>query len=207
MAKKGAKTEVNSMSDMKYSVYVIQILIVIVLSYLGIVAGGQVAQGVSLFYWAYPFFVLFTLYWGIWGIAGAYLGSVIGGGIFIGLPVHVSVIYGLGDLIAALMIYLVYNSKMLKTHGVSKYGDDIFKSKAAAAWFISWIVVVTNILGGLVGVTALLELGEVTSTTYLIALAAWVIGDALLLIILPALSEWLTPIMMKNGLIDSAEVM
>jgi hypothetical protein len=198
------KTATKASADLKYSVYVIQILIIIVLSYLGIVMGGQMAGGVSLFYWAYPFFVLFTLYWGIWGIAGAYLGSVIGAGMFTGLSPTVSILFSTGDLIAALLIYIVYNSRMLRDRGVSRYGDDIYGNRIAAAWFFAWVIVVTNIIGGLIGVTALLELNVIGTGQYFTAFGAWVVGDALLLLIFPALSGWLTPIIRRNGLIPEA---
>ncbi len=188
-------------ADLRYSTYIIQILIVIVLSYLGMAFGGKVAGGVSIFYWAYPFFILFTLYWGVWGIAGAYLGSVIGAGLFSGLSPSTSIIFGAGDLIAALLVYLIYSSSMLRKRGVSAYGYDIYNNRRSAAWFFAWVIVVSNIIGGLIGVTALLELGSITPGGYFLTFGTWVVGNALLLLIFPALSEWLTPMLKSNGLV------
>lgn len=44
------KTAKKASADLRYSAYIIQILVVIVLSYIGMAFGGKVAGGVSIFY-------------------------------------------------------------------------------------------------------------------------------------------------------------
>ena len=185
----------------KYTVYILQIVLVIALSYLG-VKDTPFVQGIGLLYWAYPVFVLFTLWWGIWGVAGAYIGSLVGAGLFAGLSPAVSILFSTGDLVAAILILILYRSTILKKQSISPYGSDILSNPKAFAWFISWIVVVTNVLGGLIGVTILLELGFVTAATYSLNLGVWIVGDAIVLILFPFLSKCLTPIMERKGLLQ-----
>ena len=56
-------------STTQYVLYAVQIAAVIILSYLSVVLLGPLSySGISLFYFVYPFFLVFTMWWGIWGI-------------------------------------------------------------------------------------------------------------------------------------------
>jgi len=184
----------------QYVLYAVQIAVVILLSWLGAVATPVVGPGIGFLYWAYPFFVVFTLWWGLWGILGAFLGSVIGAGLLTGLPIIPSLGFSIGDLVPALLIFLLYRS-YLQRAGVDPLGKDILTSKKAAAWFAFWVMGVTNIIGGMWGVWVLVQLGFVPIHAYWIGAGLWILGDAIVLLLAPFLSKYLTPIVERYGLI------
>lgn len=186
----------------QFALYAIQIAVVILLSYLGVIATPVVGPGIGFLYWAYPFFVVFTLWWGIWGILGAWLGSVVGAGLLTGLPPVAAIGFSIGDLIPALLIFLMYRGYLAK-HGVDPLGRDILKSKKAMAWFVFWVMGVTNIIGGLWGVWYLVQLTFVPANAYWFGSLLWIIGDCVVLVIAPFLAAKITPIVERYGLVNT----
>jgi len=184
----------------QYALYAIQIAVVILLSWLGVIATPVVGPGIGLLYWAYPFFIVFTWWWGLWGVIAAFLGCFIGAGLLVGLPVIPSLAFSVGDLVPALLTLIFYRG-FLKKIGVDPLGRDILTNKKAAFWFVVWVMGITNIIGGLWGVWMLVVLGIVPPSAYWFGSALWIIGDAIVLIIAPFLSKALTPIVERFGLI------
>ncbi len=184
----------------QYALYAIQIAVVILLSWLGVIATPVVGPGIGLLYWAYPFFIVFTWWWGLWGVIAAFLGCFIGAGLLTGLPVIPSLAFSVGDFVPALLTLTFYRG-FLKKIGVDPLGRDILTNKKAAFWFVLWVMGITNIIGGLWGVWMLVVLGIVPPSAYWLGSALWIIGDAIVLIIAPFLSKALTPIVERYGLI------
>lgn len=190
----------KSITTTQYALYAVQIAVVILLSWMGTVMTPVVGPGIAFLYWAYPFFVLFTLWWGMWGILGAWIGSVVGAGMLTGLPIIPSLTFSIGDLVPALLIFILYRGYLVK-HGVDPFGKDILHSFKSAAWFVFWVMGVTNIIGGLWGVWVLTGLGFVPVNAYWIGAGLWIIGDAIVLILMPFMSRYLTPIVERYGLL------
>ena len=185
----------------RYGLFAMQIIVVIVLSWLGIMLSPISFAGVGLFYWAEAFIVLFTLWWGVWGVVGTYIGTVVGAGLFTGLPLTTSLALGISDTVAVIIAFVIYRSYASK-HNVSPFGTDIL-GKSRALWlFILWIVLITNVIGGFIGVSVLLQAGAISTGEYLPALGAWIIGDAIMLLIfLPVMSRYITPALARRNLL------
>ena len=66
-------------STTQYVLYAVQIAAIIILSYLSVVQLIPLSySGISIFYFVYPFFLVFTMWWGSghrWGILGCVLGA------------------------------------------------------------------------------------------------------------------------------------
>lgn len=192
-------------STTQIALYAIQMAAVILLSWLGATVTPVVGPGIGFLYWAYPFFVVFTLWWGIWGIIGAWIGSVIGAGLLVGSSIIASLGFSLGDFVPALLIFVLYRG-FLSKHNIDPLGRDILSSRKALAWFIVWIMGITNIIGGLWGVWFLVYLGYVSPSEYWLGATLWITGDAIVLIIAPFLARSLTPIVERYGLINTGWV-
>ena len=65
-----------------------------------------------------------------------------------------------------------------------------------------WLLIITNIVGGVIGIGSLLWTHDLNASNYLLAFGAWVIGDAVMLIIfLPITSKYITPILARHNLL------
>ncbi len=195
----------SKLTTTQYALFAIQMAVIILLSWLGAIATPVVGPGIGFLFWAYPFFVVFTLWWGFWGIFGAWLGSFVGSGLLTGLPVIPAMAFSIGDLVPALLIFLLYRG-YLRKHGVDPLGRDILKSKKSAAWFAIWVMGITNIIGGLWGVWVLVLLGFVPASAYALGAGLWILGDAIVLLIAPFLSKYVTPVVERFGLINTGWV-
>ncbi|MEM3482354.1 MAG: hypothetical protein QW246_05005 [Thermoplasmata archaeon] len=184
----------------QYTLYAIQIAVVILLSWLGVVLTPVVGPGIGFLYWAYPFFIVFTWWWGLWGVISAFIGCFIGAGLLTGLPLIPSLAFSVGDFVPALLVLLLYRG-YLNRIGIDPLGRDILSNKKALFWFIFWVMGITNIFGGLWGVWVLVWLGFVPPNAYWLGASLWIIGDAIVLIIAPFLSRALTPIVERYGLV------
>lgn len=185
----------------RYGIFVVQAVIAIILSWLGVTLSPVSFAGIGLFYWAEAFIILFTLWWGIWGMIGTYIGTVIGAGLFTGLPLSISLIFGISNTIAVVIAFVIYRNDASK-HNISPFGADILNKPRALGLFFLWIVLITNVIGGFIGVSILVQTGAIAASNYLPALGAWIIGDAIMLLIfLPIVSRYLTPILMRRNLL------
>ncbi len=185
----------------RYGLFVLQAAIAVVLSYLGVVFSPVSFVGVGLFYWAEAFIMLFTLWWGIWGVAGTYIGTFIGAGVLTGISTPTALLFGLSDTVAVIISFMIYRAYASK-HNISPFGADILHKPRALGLFILWIVVITNVIGAFIGVTILQIAGLITASNYLPALGIWIIGDAIMLLVfMPVTSKFVTPVLAKHGLV------
>ncbi len=189
----------GKLSTTQYTLFAIQIAVVILLSWLGVIATPVVGPGIGFLYWAYPFFIVFTWWWGLWGVLAAFIGCFIGAGLLTGLPLIPSLAFSLGDFVPALLVLLFYRG-FLKRIGIDPLGRDITKNKMSAFWFAIWVMGITNIIGGMWGVWVLVQLGFVPANAYWYGAGLWILGDAIVLLIAPFLARALTPIVERFGL-------
>ncbi len=194
----------SKLTTTQYALFAIQMAVVILLSYLGVIATPYIA-GIGFLYWAYPFFIVFTLWWGIWGIAGAYVGSVVGAGLMTGLPIIPALLFSIGDLVPAALVFILYRGYLAK-HNIDPLGKDITSNPKALGWFIFWVIGVTNIIGGLWAVWNLVQLGFVPAHAYWYGALIWIIGDSIVLIMAPFISRGITPIVERYGLVNTGWV-
>lgn len=190
----------GNITTTQYVLYAIQIAVVILLSWLGVIATPVVGPGIGFLYWAYPFFVVFTLWWGLWGVIAAGIGCFIGAGLLTGMPLIPSLAFSVGDFVPALLILIFYRGVLAK-RGIDPLGRDILKSKKAMLWFAVWVMGITNVIGGIWGVWVLTILGFVPKNAFWIGAGLWILGDAIVLLIAPFLAVSLTPIVRRYGLL------
>jgi hypothetical protein len=138
-------------STTQYVLYAVQIAAIIILSYLSVSLLGPLSySGISLFYFVYPFFLVFTMWWGIWGIAAAYIGCVLGAGLMVGLGIVPSLAYSVSDFIPPLFAFILWRG-VLANRGFDPLWRDLtekeiggVKTKRAMAWF--WFVIINGVI-------------------------------------------------------------
>lgn len=199
-------------STTQYVLYAAQIAAIIILSYLSVSLLGPLSySGISLFYFVYPFFLVFTMWWGIWGIISAYVGCVVGAGLMVGLGVVPSLAYSISDLVPPLVAFIVWRG-FLAQRGYDPLWRDLtdkeiagVKTKRAGQWF--WFIlvngVVLNIISGFLGVGIEFEMGLVPGGAFWYWWGGWVVGDGLAMVIItPVLVKGLTSLVERQGLIN-----
>ncbi|MGC9145633.1 MAG: hypothetical protein ACP5GS_05925 [Nitrososphaeria archaeon] len=196
----------------KYVIFVTQIAVVIILSYLSVVLLGPLSySGISIFYFVTPFFIIFTMWWGLWGMIGAYLGAVIGAGLMVGLGVVPSVLYSISDFVTALIPFIVYRGLLAKRGIDPLFRDLVFKQihgypakrKEAWAWFILIPTFISNVVGAEIGVGIQYLLGLIPPAAFWFWWWGWVISGVIPMIIFtPILVAGLTDLVERQGLIN-----
>jgi len=196
----------------QYTLYVVQIAVVIILSYLSVVMLGPLSySGISFFYFVYPFIIVFTLWWGVWGMLGGYIGCVIGAGLMVGLGVVPSVLYAFSDLVPFLIMFAVYRGFLAK-RGIDPLMRDLTdkdvrgtKTKRGLAWlwFIVLNVLVLNAISAEMGVGIQYALGLITPDIFWGFWLGWFVGDGIAMIIItPILVKGLTSLVERQGLVN-----
>jgi len=202
----------RQVSSTQYTLYIVQIAVVVVLSYLSVVLLGPLSySGISLFYFVYPFILVFTLWWGFWGALSGYLGCVIGAGLMVGLGVVPSVLYSVADFVPFVAMFAIYRG-VLAPRGIDPLNRDLtdkvvrgFKTHRALAWlaFIGINAVVLNAISAELGVGIEYLLGLVPSGAYWFWWWGWFAGDAVAMIIItPILVKGLTSLVERQGLVN-----
>jgi len=199
-------------STTQYVLYAVQIAAIIILSYLSVVLLGPLSySGISLFYFVYPFFLVFTMWWGIWGMLSAYVGCVLGAGLMVGLGVVPSLAYAVSDFVPPLVAFLVYRG-LLANRGFDPLWRDLtdkqvagFKTKRGWAWF--WFVlingVILNAVSAELGVGIQSAMGLVPSDAFVYWWAGWFVGDLLAMVVItPVLVKGLTSLVERQGLVN-----
>ena len=181
------------------AIYVAQGVALIALSWLGIVASPVAIVGVGVLYWAEAFLVMFTLWWGIYGVVGTYVGTVLGAGLLTGIPLVPSLLFGLSDTVAAVVAFLVYRG-YAGPRGLSPWGSDVLRNRRATVLFVLLTLIGVNAVGALLGVPTLIAFGLIPASQFAYVLPAWMLGDALMLaVFFPPLTAYLTPALAKRG--------
>ncbi len=155
-------------STTQYVLYAVQIAAIIILSYLSVAVIPLSYAGISIFYFVYPFFLVFTMWWGAWGMLGAYVGCVVGAGVLVGTGPVPSILYSISDLIPPLIAFVIYRG-FLANRGIDPLWRDLTDKEVAGVktkrvqawvWFILLNGVVLNLISGVIGVGVLYELGD-----------------------------------------------
>lgn len=197
----------------QYTLYIVQIAVVVILSYLSVVMTGPFAySGISLFYFVYAFIIVFTLWWGIWGMLGGYIGCVIGAGLLVGLGVVPSIAYAVSDLVPFLIMFIVYRG-FLANRGIDPLMRDLVdkdvrgtKTKRGLAWF--WFIIINvlvlNAISAELGVGIQYAFGLIPPDAFWIPWWwGWFIGDGIAMIIItPILVKGLTSLVERQGLVN-----
>lgn len=199
-------------SGTRYVLYITQLAVVVILSYLSVVLLGPLSySGISLFYFVTPFFIVFTMWWGAWGILGAYLGAVIGAGLMVGLGVVPSVLYSVADLMTALPVFVIYRG-ILSKRGIDPLFRDLVdkevdgvKAKRGQAWF--WFILIptvaVNVLGAELGVGIEYLLGLIPPGLFWFWWWGWVASGVVPMIIFtPFLVKGLTSMVTRQNLVN-----
>ncbi|MGO8806235.1 MAG: hypothetical protein ACLQO7_06465 [Candidatus Bathyarchaeia archaeon] len=199
-------------STTQYVLYAVQIAAIIILSYLSVSLLGPLSySGISLFYFVYPFFLVFTMWWGIWGIGAAYIGCVLGAGLMVGLGVVPSLAYSISDFIPPLVAFVVWRG-VLANRGYDPLWRDLtekeiagVKTKRVGAWV--WFVlingVIINVVSAELGIGIQNAMGLVPSGLFWYYWGGWFVGDLLAMVIItPVLVKGLTNLVERQGLIN-----
>jgi len=198
-------------STTQYVLYAVQIAAIIILSYLSVAIIPASYAGISLFYFVYPFFLVFTMWWGAWGMLGAYVGCVIGAGVLVGTGPVPSIVYSIGDLVPPLFAFVIYRG-LLANRGYDPLWRDLtdkevagVKTKRGGAWV--WFVlingVILNLLSGVIGVGVLWEMGVIAVNAFWLWFIGWVVGDLVAMVIItPVLVKGLTSLVERQGLVN-----
>jgi len=198
-------------STTRYVLYAVQIAAVIILSYLSVAIIPASYAGISFFYFVYPFFLVFTMWWGAWGMLGAYVGCVIGAGILVGIGPVPSIVYSISDLVPPLFAFVLYRG-LLANRGYDPLWRDLtdkevagVKTKRLGAWF--WFVIINgvilNIISAEIGVGVQYEFGLVSPGGFWPFWIGWALGDAVAMVIItPVLVKGLTSLVERQGLVN-----
>ena len=200
-------------STTRYVLYAIQIVAIVFLSWLSVAVIPGSYAGISFFYFVYPFLLVFSMWWGIWGMLGAYLGCAIGAGILVpGTgPLSTCLLYAISDFIPPFVAFLVYRG-FLAQRGYDPMWRDLTDKEVAGVktnragawiWFVLINVVLLNVVSGFVGVGILWKMGSVATNAFWIGIAGWFLGDAVAMIIItPILVKGLTSLVERQGLMN-----
>ena len=198
-------------STTQYVLYAVQIAAIIILSYLSVAIIPASYAGISLFYFVYPFFLVFTMWWGIWGMLGAYVGCVIGAGVLVGTGPVPSIVYSISDLVPPLFAFVLYRG-LLANRGYDPLWRDLtdkevagVKTKRGSAWL--WFVlingVILNIISAEIGVGSLYEFGLVSPGGFWPFWIGWALGDGVAMVVItPVLVKGLTSLVERQGLVN-----
>jgi hypothetical protein len=170
-----------------------------VLAWVSVVSMPLQVPGVGSLFIAIGFGVPFAMWFGVWGLVMGFIGTTVGAGILSGLPLPVSLAFGLGDVILYGSLLLLYRG-LAPRFKVNPIGKDVF----TPAGFIFFFIVAANIphiLGGLYGTALLYSVGFVPQNLVLVTfLGLWVGNIIVVTVIAPILLRLLGPVVERMGL-------
>ena len=170
-----------------------------ILAWVGVIGLPFQVPGVSALFIAMGFGVPFTLWFGGWGMVMGFIGTTIGAGVLSGLPLPVSLAFGVGDIILFGSLHILYRG-LAPRFGVDPIGKDVF-TKRGILFF--WIVAATipHILGALYGVGLLYLVGFVPKDLVVITFFGfWISNMFVVMVISPVLLHLLGPVVERQGL-------
>ncbi len=170
-----------------------------VLAWVSVVSMPLQVPGIGSLFIAMGFGVPFAMWFGGWGMVMGFIGTSIGAGILSGLPLPVSLAFGLGDVILFGSLVLLYRG-LAPRFKVSPIGKDVFTRRG----FIFFFIVAANIphiLGGLYGTALLYAVGFVPQNLLVVTfLGLWVGNIIVVTVIAPILLRLLGPVVERMGL-------
>lgn len=170
-----------------------------ILAYLGVISLPFYVPGVSALFVAMGFGVPFTMWFGGWGLVMGFIGTAIGAGVLSGLPLPVSLAFGVVDIILFGTLHLLYRG-LAPRFGVDPIGRDVF-SKRGFLFF--WIVaaIIPHILGAIYGIALLYAVGFIPQDLIVVSFFGfWVSNMFVVLTIAPWLLRYLGPVVERQGL-------
>jgi len=152
----------------------------------------RVVPGGPGLYFAAAFMIVFTLWFGGWGVIAAYIGCYIGAGMFAGIPYKVNLYWSLADVWQVLIPLIAF--KKLKA-------DINLKTKRDFVIFLAFGLILNNIAGAVWGATTL-AIGGVTSWNNVPPIFLdWFTGNLIVTILItPLLLRYATRYIQKVGL-------
>ena len=170
-----------------------------VLAWISMVVAPIQIPGVGGLFIAMGFGVPFAMWFGGWGMVMGFIGTTIGAGVLAGLPLPISMAFGVGDIILFGSLLLLYRG-LSKRFGVDPIGKDVFTRKG----FIFFFIVAANIphiLGSVYGTALLYAAGFVPQNMIAVTfLAMWVGNIIVVTIVAPILLRLLGPVVERMGL-------
>jgi integral membrane sensor domain MASE1 len=201
----------RQVSLVQCALYAAQIALIILLSYLSVVLLGPLSySGISIFYFVYPFFLVFSMWWGIWGMLGAYVGCVFGAGLFVGLGPVTSLLYATSDFTPPFLAFIIYRG-LLADRGYDPLLRDLtdrsiagFKTKRLRSWILFILIngVLLNALSAELGVGVQAWLGTVSADVFWPFWIGWFAGDLVAMVIITPLLVKLTKFVEGHDLIN-----
>jgi hypothetical protein len=167
----------------------ILIVINVILARISVSGPLQSYTGVSSFYIAVAFMIVFGLWFGGYGVVAAYLGTLIGSGLLAGgtpqMPPDVALYWALAGLFQVLIPLVVFRALDVNVGIESK--RDLFQ-------LILFGVIINNIVGAFWGAGTLALGGVIKSTEFGGVFWTWLVGNIIVTIILvPILLRLFTP--------------
>lgn len=170
-----------------------------ILAWLSIVSLPIQVPGVGTLFIAMGFGLPFAMWFGGWGLVMGFIGTTVGTGILTGLPVPLSLAFGLGDVILFGSLLLLYRSLASK-FGVDPIGKDVYTKKGFLFFFLV-AGQLPHILGGAYGVGLLYLAGFIPQDILFVTFIGFWIGNMIVVtIISPILLHLLGPVVERLGL-------
>jgi hypothetical protein len=146
--------------------------------------------GVALISLAAAFMLIFTLWYGMYGVIAAYVGCFIGSGLFSGMPATVAIYFslaGLWQVLIPLAAFRIFNVNV----GMESRRD-LFH-------LVLFGVILNNVIGAAWGSAALAVGGVVDWSQVMSVFTSWLVGNALItIIIVPLVLHYYTPRVEKS---------
>jgi hypothetical protein len=170
-----------------------------VLSWVGVITLPLQVPGIGALFIAMGFGVPFTMWFGGWGMIMGYIGTAVGAGILSGLPLPISLAFGVADIIIFGSLHLLYRG-LAPLFGVDPIGRDVY---TLGGFPFFWIVaaVIPHVLGALYAVGLLYAVGFVPQDLLVVTFFGfWISNMVVVLVIAPLLLRLLGPVVERQGL-------
>lgn len=170
-----------------------------VLAWISVVSGPVQVPGIGALFIAMGFGVPFAMWFGFWGLVMGFIGTSVGAGILAGLPLPLSIAFGIGDLILFGSLVLLYRG-LAKRFGVDPIGKDVY-SVRGIIFFAIFGALIPHVLGALYGVPLLYVAGFVPQNMLLVSFLGMIAGNFIVVIVVaPILLRLLGPVVERMGL-------
>jgi hypothetical protein len=170
-----------------------------ILAWIGVISLPFQVPGVSALFIAMGFGVPFAMWFGGWGLVMGFIGTAVGAGILSGLPLPVSLAFGVGDIVLFGSLLLLYRG-FAPRFNVDPIGRDVF-TKRGFLFFWVFAAIIPHILGAIYGIGLLYAVGFVPQDLIVVTFFGfWISNMFVVLIIAPWLLRYLGPVVERQGL-------
>jgi len=169
------------------------------LAWVGVIGLPLQVPGISALFIAMGLGVPFTLWFGGWGMVIGFIGTSIGAGVLSGLPLPVSIAFGVDDVILFGSLHLLYRG-LAPRLGVDSIGRDVFTRRG---FVFFWIVaaIIPHILAALYATGLLYIAGLIPPSLVVVTFwGFWISNMFVVLAISPLLLHLLSPVVERQGL-------